>query len=246
MIIILEKINNMLEEYSRLALLIGEDNLRLLEKCKVAVFGLGGVGGQAVEALARSNIGNFVLIDDDVVNKSNINRQIIATKDSVGRKKTELFKERILAINPKANVETFDCFYLPDKRDLFNFKEYDFVIDAIDTVSGKLDLIETCINNNINIISAMGCGNRLDPTMIRIGDIYKTKDDPLAKIMRKELKKRRINKLMVVYSLEKPIKPLENISDNRKRSLPGSSAFVPPGAGLAIASYVVRKLINME
>jgi len=232
------------EEYSRLALLIGQENINTIAKLKIAVFGLGGVGGYVVEALSRCGVNNFDLIDDDVVNKSNINRQIIATQNTIGIAKTELFRQRILEINPDAQINVFKEFYLPEKRDMFDFKQYDYVVDAIDTVTAKLDLIETCIKNDIPIISAMGCGNRLDPTQIRIGDVYKTKDDPLAKIMRRELKKRHINKLTVVYSLEKPIKPELNLSDDRKRSLPGSSAFVPASAGLAIASHIIREAIK--
>lgn len=241
-----------MEELSRLEILIGDQAIEKLKKARVAIFGIGGVGGYVTEALARSGIGSLDLIDNDSVCLSNINRQIIATHKTVGELKVDVMKKRILDINPDINVETYDCFYLPSEKDKFDFSKYDYIVDAIDTVTAKLDLIKTAKELNIPIISAMGCGNRLDPTKIRISDIYKTSNDPLAKIMRKELKKLRINKLTVVYSLEDPIKPLVDSEtyikqmdkEEKRRSIPGSSAFVPSAAGLAMASYIVKDLID--
>ena len=239
-----------MEEFIRTELIIGKPAMEKMAKARVAVFGVGGVGGYVVEALARSGIGALDLIDNDDVALSNINRQIIATQDDVGRKKVDVARQRVLSINPNIRVNTFDCFYLPDKKDIFSFEEYDYIVDAIDTVTAKLDLIVTAKSLNIPIISAMGCGNRLDPTKIVITDIYKTSGDPLAKIMRKLLKEKGIKKLDVVYSTEKPIKPLFDIKeiekDTSRRSVPGSSAFVPPAAGLTIASFVTRKICGLD
>ena len=239
-----------MEEFIRTELIIGKDALDKMAKSRVAVFGIGGVGGYVVEGLARTGIGTLDLIDSDDVAVSNINRQIIATQDTIGLKKVDVAKKRVLSINPNIKVNTYDCFYLPDKKDLFDFNNYDYIVDAIDTVTAKLDIIETAKSMNIPIISAMGCGNRIDPTKIVITDIYKTSGDPLAKIMRKQLKEKGIKKLDVVYSTEKPLKPLFDIkeeeNDSNRRSIPGSSAFVPSAAGLAIASYVTRKICNLD
>ena len=239
-----------MEEFIRTQLIIGKEALEKMAKSRVAVFGIGGVGGYVVEGLARTGIGALDLIDNDDVALSNINRQIIATQDTVGQRKVDVAKNRVLNINPNIKVNTYDCFYLPEKRDEFDFTQYDYIVDAIDTVTAKLDIIETAKKLNIPIISAMGCGNRLDPTKIIITDIYKTYGDPLAKIMRKELKERGIKKLDVVYSTEKPLKPLFDIkemeNETGRRSIPGSSAFVPSAAGLAIASFVTRKICGLE
>ena len=237
-----------MEEFIRTELLIGKQALEKMARAKVAVFGIGGVGGYVVEALARSGIGSLDLIDNDDVALSNINRQIIAIKDTVGLRKVEVAKKRVLSINPQIKVNTFDCFYLPEKADLFDFKKYDYIVDAIDTVTAKLDIIERAKQLNVPIISAMGCGNRLDPTRIVITDIYKTSGDPLAKIMRKQLKLRGIKKLDVVYSTEKPLKPLFELKEegSKRRSIPGSSSFVPPAAGLAIAYYVTKKICELD
>lgn len=239
-----------MEEYIRTELIIGKDALEKMARSRVAVFGIGGVGGYAVEGLARTGIGTLDLIDSDDVAVSNINRQIIATQDTIGLKKVDVARNRVLSINPDIKVNAYDCFYLPDKKDLFDFRNYDYIVDAIDTVTAKLDIIETAKSLNIPIISAMGCGNRIDPTKIVITDIYKTSGDPLAKIMRKQLKEKGIKKLDVVYSTEKPLKPLFDIkeeeNDSNRRSIPGSSAFVPSAAGLAIASYVTRKICGLE
>ena len=240
----------LMEEFIRTELIIGKEALEKMAKARVAVFGVGGVGGYAVEGLARTGIGTLDLIDNDDVALSNINRQIIATQDSVGLKKVDVAKRRVLSINPNIIVNTYDCFYLPEKRDQFDFAQYDYIVDAIDTVTAKLDIIETAKKLDIPIISAMGCGNRLDPTKVVITDIYKTYGDPLAKIMRKELKERRIKKLDVVYSTEKPLKPLFDIKeiekDSTRRSIPGSSAFVPSAAGLVIAYFVTKKICEID
>lgn len=239
-----------MEEFIRTELLIGKDALEKMAKARVAVFGVGGVGGYAVEGLARTGIGTLDLIDNDDVAISNINRQIIATHDTVGLKKVDVAKRRVLSISPNITVNTYDCFYLPEKKNIFDFTQYDYIIDAIDTVTAKLDIIETAKSLNVPIISAMGCGNRLDPTKVIITDIYKTYGDPLAKIMRKLLKEKGIKKLDVVYSTEKPLKPLFDIKeiekDSSRRSIPGSSAFVPSAAGLAIAYFVTRKICALD
>lgn len=233
------------KQFERLSLIMGEDKIEQLGNKKVAIFGVGGVGGYVVEALARSGIGYFLLVDNDEVSESNINRQIIALHSTIGKSKVDIAKDRILDINPRAIVKTSKTFYLPEKSDEFNFEEYDYVVDAIDTVTAKIDLIIKCQNKNVPIISSMGTGNRLDPTKLVVTDITKTKNDPLAKVMRKELKNRNVKHLKVVYSEELPIKVLKDISQvTGRRSIPGSSAFVPPSAGLLIASEVVKDLIK--
>jgi len=239
----------MLKQFSRTQLLLGEKSMEELAKKTIAIFGVGGVGGYTVEALARSGIGHFVLIDDDLVNITNINRQILATFNTIGKAKVDVAKERILEINPDAIVETHKCFYLPANRDEFDFSKYDYVVDAIDTVTAKIDIIVRCYESNIPVISAMGAGNKMNPTMLEVSDIYKTEMDPLAKVMRRELKKRGVKKLKVVYSKEKAITPLEPVFDeddtnSKRRSIPGSTAFVPSVSGLIIASEVVKDLIN--
>ena len=239
----------MLNQFSRTQLLIGEKSMEELAKKTVAIFGVGGVGGYTVEALARSGIGHFVLIDDDLVNLTNINRQILATHKTIGRPKVEVAKERILDINPEATVEIHKTFYLPANRDEFDFSKYDYVVDAIDTVTAKIDIIVRCYEGNIPVISAMGAGNKMNPTMLEVSDIYKTEMDPLAKVMRRELKKRGVKKLKVVYSKEKALTPLEadiEEEDSKRRSIPGSIAFVPSVSGLIIASEVVKDLIRFD
>ena len=239
----------MLNQFSRTQLLIGEKSMEELASKTVAIFGVGGVGGYTVEALARSGIGHFVLIDDDLVNLTNINRQILATHKTIGRPKVEVAKERILEINPEATVEIHKAFYLPANRDEFDFSKYDYVVDAIDTVTAKIDIIVRCYEGNIPVISAMGAGNKMNPTMLEVSDIYKTEMDPLAKVMRRELKKRGVKKLKVVYSKEKALTPLEadvEEEDSKRRSIPGSIAFVPSVSGLIIASEVVKDLIRFD
>ena len=200
----------MLTQFSRTELLLGKEAMNRLEDARVAVFGIGGVGGYVCEALARSGVGKLDLIDNDKVCMSNLNRQIIATRKTVGQYKTEVMKDRILDINPEAKVNIHNCFFLPDNADEFPFEEYDYVVDAVDTVTAKIALVMKCKELDIPIISSMGAGNKLDASAFRVTDIYKTKVCPLAKVMRRELKKRGVKKLKVVYSEEEPIRPLED------------------------------------
>ena len=233
----------MLDQFARTELLLGKDAVEHLSHCRVAVFGIGGVGGYVCEALARSGVGYLDLIDNDKVCLSNINRQIIATMKTVGEYKTRVMKNRILDINPEAVVNTYECFFLPETAADFPFDQYDYVVDAIDTVTAKIELVMQCRKAGVPIISSMGAGNKLDPTQFRVADIYKTKMDPLAKVMRRELKKRGVTKLKVVYSEEEPICPAESEpQSNGRRSTPGSTAFVPSVAGLIIAGEVIKDL----
>jgi len=248
----------MLNEFSRTQLLLGEEAMEKLKNSTVAIFGIGGVGSYVAEALARCGIGSFVLFDDDKVCLTNINRQIIATRKTIGRKKVEVMAERIMDINPKAKVETNACFYMPDNADDYDFTKYDYIVDAVDTVTAKLELIVRANAANIPIMSSMGAGNKLDPTKFEVADIYKTSMDPLAKVMRHELKKRGIKKLKVVYSKEEPITPLDDEEMScksncvcptgttrkctDKRAIPGSISFVPSVAGLIIAGEVVKDI----
>lgn len=238
----------MLNEFSRLELLLNEEEMNKIKNTRVAIFGLGGVGGYVVEALARSGFSSFVLIDNDTFSITNLNRQILATHQSISKKKTEIAKERILSINPNASVEIHDCFYLPETRNEFDFSKYDYVVDAIDTVTGKLSIIEESLKANSKVISSMGCGNRFDPSKLKLDDISKTHMDPLAKIMRRELKKRKIYHCPVLFSLEKPHKPLEcnEEESTKRRSLPGSSAFVPSVAGIMIAYWIFKDVTGVE
>lgn len=241
----------MLEQFSRTGLLLGEKALEKLQKSKVAVFGIGGVGGYVCEALARSGVGAFVLVDSDTVCLSNLNRQIIATKETIGRYKVDVMKERILSINPEANVQVYPCFFLPENAKTFSFSEYDYVVDAVDTVTAKMELIVRAKEAGVPIICAMGAGNKLDASRFKVTDIYKTSVDPLARVIRRECKNRNIRHLKVVYSDEPPIKPLLLESDSKeesssKRVTPGSTAFVPAVAGLILAGEVVKDLGNIE
>ncbi len=248
----------MLNEFSRTQLLLGKEAMEKLKNSTVAIFGIGGVGGYVAEALARSGVGGFALFDDDKVCLTNINRQIIATRKTIGRKKVDVMSERITDINPKAKIETYATFYLPENAEQYDFTEYDYIVDAIDTVSAKLELIVRANAANVPIMSSMGAGNKLNPTMLQVADIYKTSMDPLAKVMRHELKKRGIKKLKVVYSKEQPITPIDDEEMSCKkncicppgserkctdrRAIPGSVSFVPSVAGLIIASEVVKDL----
>lgn len=235
----------MLEQFARTGLLIGEENMQKLENAKVAVFGIGGVGGYVVEALARSGVGTFDLIDNDTVALSNLNRQIIATKDTVGQYKTEVMKNRILSINPEAKVNVHNCFYLPETAQEFNFSDYTYVVDAVDTVTAKIDIIMQAQAAGVPVISSMGAGNKLDATKLTVTDIYKTTMCPLAKVMRRELKKRGVKKLKVVYSTEKAIKPVGEVEeDTGRRSTPGSIAYVPSVAGLLLAGEIIKDIIG--
>ncbi len=233
-----------MEEFKRFEMLIGKENLEKLSKKHIAIFGIGGVGGYVCEALARSGIGNFTLIDNDVVDVSNLNRQIIATTSTIGLPKVEVMKERILSINKEAKISTYQCFFLPENASIFDFSKFDYIVDAIDTVTEKLAIIELAKKNNVPVISAMGTGNKLNPLDLIITDISKTSMCPLARVMRTELRKRGITKLKVVYSQEMPIKT-GVFNPETGKSVPGSSAFVPGVAGLVIASEVVKDLINI-
>lgn len=234
----------MKEQFERTGLLIGDGNVDNLADAKVAVFGVGGVGGYVVEALARSGVGRFVLIDKDTVSVTNINRQIIALHSTVGRPKVQVMKERILDINPDAKVETKECFFLPDNADEFDFSEYSYVVDAVDTVTAKLEIIVRAKEAKVPVISSMGAGNKLDPTRFQVTDIYKTSVCPLAKVMRRELKKRGIKKQKVVFSTEEAITPGRVVSEEGRRATPGSVAFVPSVAGLIIAGEVIKDITN--
>jgi tRNA A37 threonylcarbamoyladenosine dehydratase len=234
-------------QFARTELLLGSDAMRILGKSKVAVFGVGGVGGYVTEALARSGVGAFELIDRDVVSVTNLNRQIIATWKTIGRDKTEVMAERIRDINPEAEVTLRKCFYLPETADQFDFTRYDYVVDAVDTVTAKIEIILQAQRAGVPVVSSMGAGNKLDPSAFEVADIYKTSVDPLARVMRRELKKRGVKKLKVVYSKEVPIKPLGQIEadpEAGRKDVPGSSAFTPSAAGLLIASEVVKDLIG--
>lgn len=248
----------MLNQFSRTQLLLGHDAMESLYKKKVAVFGIGGVGGYVCEALVRSGIGAFELIDDDKVCLTNLNRQIIATRKTVGKYKAEVMRDRMLEINPDVKIEIHKCFFLPENADEFAFNEYDYIVDAVDTVTAKIELILRAQKEGIPIISAMGAGNKLDAGRLKIADIYDTKICPLARVMRRELKKRNVKSLKVVYSDEQPIRPIEDMSIScrthcicppgaqhkctERRDIPGSTAFVPAVAGLLIAGEVIRDL----
>lgn len=250
-----------MEWYSRTELLIGEEGIRKLQKCKVAIFGIGGVGSYVAEALGRCGIGNLVLVDYDDICLTNINRQIHATTKSVGKSKVEAMKDRLLDINPKVNIKSINHMYTSETSDALISKEYDYVVDAIDMVSSKLDLIEKCIRDNISIVSCMGAGNKLNPSRLEVDDIYKTSVCPLAKVMRRELRKRGVKKLKVVYSKEEPLKPIElekncktncictnieNANCTKRRQIPGSISFVPSAAGLILASVVVNDILSIQ
>lgn len=243
----------MLEQFSRTELMIGKSGIEKLNNAKVAIFGIGGVGSFVIEALARGGIGKFILIDDDIVEESNINRQLIATHKTLGKPKVELAKERILEINPNAVVEIYQEFFMPDSREILD-KTVDYVVDAIDTITAKIELVVRAKNLNIPIISVMGTGNKLDPTKFEVTDIYKTSVCPLAKVMRKELKVREIKKLKVVYSKEEPINltKKEDKCDScnkgncikKKKLPPASISFVPSVAGLIAAGEVIKDIIK--
>ena len=230
--------------FSRTRMLLGNEAVERLERARVAVFGIGGVGGHAVEALARSGVGALDLIDSDRVVLSNLNRQIIATMDTLGMLKVEAAKARILSINPDCQVQTWPIFYVPETADRFDFTRYDYVVDAIDTVSGKLQLIEASKAAGVPVISSMGAGNKLDPTAFRVADISKTSVCPLARVMRRELKKRGIEHVKVVYSTEPPLTPApaEEAPAGARRSTPGSTAFVPAVVGLIMAAEVIKDI----
>ncbi|MCR5418852.1 MAG: tRNA threonylcarbamoyladenosine dehydratase [Lachnospiraceae bacterium] len=252
----------MLDQFSRTRLLLGADAMETLSGKRVAVFGIGGVGGYVCEALVRSGIGAFDLIDDDKVCLTNLNRQIIATRNTIGKYKVEVMRDRMLEINPDAKIEIHKCFFLPENADDFPFSEYDYVVDAVDTVTAKIELIMRAQKEGVPIISAMGAGNKLDPGRLKVADIYDTEICPLARVMRRELKKRNVKKLKVVYSDEQPIRPFEDTDlgveaqgdgssgeqdkHTTRRSIPGSTAYVPAVAGLLIAGEIVMDLSSAE
>ena len=232
--------------FSRTQMLIGEEALECLRKSKVAVFGIGGVGGYVVEALARSGVGKFELTDSDTVSLSNLNRQIIATRSTVGQYKTDVMRERILSINPEAEVSVHRCFYLPETADEFDFNAYSYEVDAVDTVTAKIDIIIRAKSVGVPVISSMGAGNKLDPTCFKVADIYETQMCPLARVMRREMRKRDVESLKVVYSTEEAAAPVENGGCEDGGRTPGSIAFVPSVAGLIVAGEVVRDLIGLS
>lgn len=250
----------MLHSFSRTEMLIGTENLEKLRNSTIAIFGIGGVGTYTAEALARSGVGKFILIDDDDICLTNINRQIHATRFTVGKSKVEEMSTRIKQINPRAEVNAMQILYNEENRHKFNFDEYDYVVDAIDMVTAKLDLIQTCYEKDIPVISAMGAGNKLNPTQLEVTDIYQTEMCPLARVMRRELKKRNVKNLKVVYSKEKPLQPIDLtancrtncICTNRDRTcdvrhqIPASISFVPSVSGLIIASEVVKDIIDLD
>lgn len=248
----------MLNQFSRTQLLLGQDGMDRLANARVAVFGVGGVGGFTVEALARSGVGAIDLIDDDKVCLTNINRQIIALRSTVGKYKVDVAAERLHDINQNIQVNTYKTFYMPDTAHQFDFSQYDYVVDAIDTITGKLELVMQAHKAGTPIICSMGAGNKLDPTAFRVADIYKTSVDPLARVMRHELRKRGIKKLKVVYSEELPMRPVDDMASScrtncicppgaehkctERRDIPGSNAFVPSVVGLIIAGEVIKDL----
>ena len=252
----------MLNQFSRTQLIFGKEAMEKLAHSRVAVFGIGGVGGYTVEALARSGIGTLDLIDDDKVCLTNINRQIYATRKTVGKYKVDVAKERILDINPEAVVNCHQTFYMPDTKDQFDFSQYDYVVDAIDTVTGKIELVLQAQKAGTPIMSSMGAGNKVNPEMFEVADIYDTSVCPLAKVMRRELKKRNVKSLKVVYSKEKPIRPEEDLEISCRtncicppgtdrtctvrREIPGSNAFVPSVAGLIIAGEIIKDILGFE
>lgn len=236
----------MLNQFSRTELLIGKEGIEKLKNSKVAIFGIGGVGSYVTEGLARAGIGKFILVDNDKVDITNINRQIIATTKTVGKSKVQVAKQRILDINPNAEIEIFEEFFMPGSRPIFD-ETTDYVADCIDTVTAKIELVLRAKKLNIPIISCMGTGNKLDPTKFEVTDIYKTEICPLARTMRKELKNRGVKSLKVVYSKEKPVKKLENESDEKiKKQVPGSISFVPSVAGLIIAGEIVKDILEIK
>lgn len=252
----------MLDQFSRTELIFGKENMEKLSRARVAIFGIGGVGGFTAEALARSGVGTLDLIDDDKVCLTNINRQIFATRKTVGRLKVDVAKERLLEINPDMTINTYKTFYMPETAAQFDFTQYDYVVDAIDTVTGKIELVMNADKCSVPIICSMGAGNKVDPTQFEVADIYSTSVCPLARVMRYELKKRGIRKLKVVYSKEKPIPPSEDKAISCKQhcicppgtarkctqrnQVPGSNAFVPSVVGLIIAGEVIKDITGFR
>ena len=253
---------NITDQFQRTRTLIGDEALKRLQNAKILVFGVGGVGGYVCEALARAGVGHVDIVDKDVVDVTNINRQIIATHDTIGKPKVEVAAARMKSINPGMEVGAMQCFYLPENADDFDFSKYSYVVDAVDTVTAKIEIIMRAKACNVPVISCMGAGNKLDPTKFRVADIYKTNMCPLAKVMRREMKKRGVKKLKVVYSEEKALRPLEDMSIScrtncicppgaarkctERRDIPGSVAFVPSVAGLILAGEVIKDLSGVR
>lgn len=236
-----------MDQFSRTEILFGDEAMQRLKNARVAVFGIGGVGGYVVEALARSGVGSLDIIDNDTVALSNLNRQIIATHSTIGMYKTDAAKQRIHDINPDCVVTAYNTFFMPENEHEFDFTQYDYVIDAIDTVKGKLALVVKAEKAGVPVISSMGAGNKLHPELFELADIYQTSVCPLARVMRTELRKRGIKKLKVVYSKEPPVRPLKKTGEETvRRDIPGSTAFVPSAAGLIIAGEVIRNLAGIE
>lgn len=238
----MEEKNRRLERQERL---LGAEATQRLSRCRVALFGIGGVGSYAAEALARGGVGYITLVDKDCVDESNINRQLCALSETVGRPKVQVMAERMRQINPQISVEERQEFFLPETAQNFDFSEYDFVIDAIDTVSGKIAIVEAADSAGVPMISCMGTGNKLDPTAFRVADVFETSVCPLARVMRRELKKRGINRLRVVYSEEMPLSPQGGIDPETGKLLPGSVSFVPPVAGMIAASEAIKTLLKI-
>lgn len=251
----------MLNQYSRAELIYGAENMELLRRSRVAVFGIGGVGGSVVEALARMGVGTLDLIDDDRVCLTNLNRQVLATRSTVGKYKVDAARDRVRDIDPAITVNTYQTFFLPEESDRFDFSQFDYVVDAIDTVTGKIQIILQAQAAGVPVISAMGCGNRSDPTKLTVTDLYKTSQDPLARVMRRELRRRGVKKLKVVYSTEPAIRPIDTENSclhhcicppgstrkcTERRDLPGSSSFVPPAAGMMMAAAIVNDLTRFD
>ncbi len=240
----------MISQYARTEMILGREALQKIRNAHVAVFGAGGVGGNAIEALARMGVGRIDIIDSDTIRLTNLNRQLLAVRSTLGMLKTDAAEQRIHDIDPEIKVRKFNVFYLPEKKDLFDFTQYDYIIDAVDTVTAKLDIIEEAQRCNTPVISCMGTGNRLDPLKVTVTDLYSTENDALARIMRRECRKRGIRKLKVVYSSETALKPcadwkeLLEEEDSQRRSVPGSTSFVPCAAGIAAASAVIRDILE--
>lgn len=238
-------------QFKRSKLLFKEEGMNKLAKANILVFGIGGVGGYVVEALVRSGVSHLTIVDNDVVDETNINRQIIATFDTIGQPKVEVMKKRILSINPDAVVDARQCFYLPETASEFNFADYDYIVDCVDTVAAKISIVIEAKKNNVPVISAMGAGNKMHPEMLQVSDISKTEVDPLAKVMRTQLRKLGINHLKVVYSKELPLdvgedNPDVELKEKSGRPAPGSNAFVPSAMGLIMASVIIRDLIGYD
>ena len=238
-------------QFKRTKLLIKEEGMQKLKKANILIFGIGGVGGYVVEALTRSGVSHLTLVDNDIVSETNINRQIIATYETIGQPKVEVMKKRILSINPEAKIETKQCFYLPETANQFDFSQYDYVVDCVDTVAAKISIVVEAKKNNVPVISAMGAGNKMHPEMLEVSDISKTEVDPLAKVIRTSLRKLGINHLKVVYSKEIPLDineddPDAELKEKSGRPAPGSNAFVPSAMGLIMASEIVRDLIGYD